>query len=134
MFVRSASKKAWVANRATHTGYRGRVGVFELLEMTEGMMSALKEGDTAQFGDEALKSPNYQPLAHVALTYAKMGLTTVEEVLKLVEMVAEPESQQHESTDVTDIEDVAPAEPEPQTSSGGLSLEDIPDGDGDGPV
>ncbi len=71
------------------TGYRGRIGVFELLEMTEGMMTALKNADTAEFADAALKSPGYAPLAKVALTYAKMGMTTVEEVLKLVELVSE---------------------------------------------
>jgi MSHA biogenesis protein MshE len=70
-------------------GYRGRVGVFELLEMTEDMMDALKASDTVAFGHAAKNSPNYAPLASVALSYAKLGLTTVEEVLKLVEMVAD---------------------------------------------
>ncbi len=70
-------------------GYRGRVGVFELLEMTEGMMDALKASDTVAFSHAAQKSPNYAPLASVALSYAKLGLTTVEEVLRLVEMVAD---------------------------------------------
>lgn len=71
------------------TGYKGRVGVFELLEMTEPMMNALKSSDTAMFADVAKRAPGYAPLSHVALTYAKMGLTSVEEVLKLVEMVSE---------------------------------------------
>jgi len=71
------------------TGYRGRVGVFELLEMREGMMSALKENDTVSFANAAKNSPGFLPLAKVALSYAKMGVTTVEEVLKLVEMVAD---------------------------------------------
>jgi len=71
------------------TGYRGRVGVFELLEMTEGMMTALKDNDTAEFTKMAKLSPSFAPLASSALEYAKSGLTTVEEVLKLVEMVAE---------------------------------------------
>ena len=31
-----------------NTGYRGRVGVFELLEMTESMMNALKSNDSIQ--------------------------------------------------------------------------------------
>lgn len=70
-------------------GYRGRVGVFELLEMTESMMDALKASDTVAFSHAAEKSPNYAPLASVALSYAKLGLTTVEEVLRLVEMVAD---------------------------------------------
>ena len=81
------------------TGYKGRVGVFELLEMTGNMMNALKTNDTAAFAHYAQLSPGFSPLAKVALTYAKMGITTVEEVLKLIEMVAE------EGTEVEHEED-----------------------------
>lgn len=76
------------------TGYRGRIGAFELLEMTDTMMKALKASDTNAFTEAAQQSPGFRPLAHVALTYAKMGLTTVEEVLRLVETVAEPPQQE----------------------------------------
>lgn len=71
------------------TGYRGRVGVFELLEMTEDMMNALKDADTSAFSRICKKAPGFVPLANSALQYAKVGLTSVEEVLKLVEMVAD---------------------------------------------
>lgn len=71
------------------TGYKGRIGVFELLEMTESMMNALKINDTVTFSQTAQKSPGFVPLAKVALMYAKMGITTVDEVLKLIEMVAD---------------------------------------------
>ena len=90
-------KKGSGCQNCNQTGYRGRVGVFELLEMTEPMMNALKAGDTVLFGDVAQQSPNYAPLSHVALTYAKMGITTVEEVLKLVEMVSEVEPQERDT-------------------------------------
>lgn len=80
-----------------NTGYRGRVGVFELLEMTESMMNALKTNDSVQFGQAALHSPGFVPLAKVALTYAKMGITTVDEVLKLIEMVADEQARATES-------------------------------------
>jgi len=86
-------------------GYRGRVGVFELLEMTEDMMDALKASDTVAFGHTAKNSPNYTPLASVALSYAKLGLTTVEEVLKLVEMVADSTEKRQHSTDETESEE-----------------------------
>jgi MSHA biogenesis protein MshE len=69
------------------TGYKGRIGVFELLEMTESMMNALKVNDTVTFSQAAQQSPGFVPLAKVALMYAKMGITTVDEVLKLIEMV-----------------------------------------------
>ncbi|MBU3020634.1 GspE/PulE family protein [Aestuariibacter sp. A3R04] len=75
--------------KCNQTGYRGRIGVFELLEMNESMMTALKTSDTVAFAEHAVQSKHYRPLAYAALTYAKMGLTTVEEVLKLTEMVSE---------------------------------------------
>jgi MSHA biogenesis protein MshE len=71
------------------TGYKGRIGVFELLEMTESMMNALKLNDTVTFSQAAQQSPGFVPLAKIALMYAKMGITTVDEVLKLIEMVAD---------------------------------------------
>lgn len=81
-------------------GYRGRMGVFELLEMTEAMMDALKVSDTVAFSKAAVENPSYAPLASVALSYAKMGFTTVDEVLRLVEMVADSEgtTSSNEST------------------------------------
>ena len=66
--------------------------MFELLEMTESMMVGLKSNNTALFAEAALNSPGFVPLAKVALTYAKMGITSVDEVLKLIEMVAEERS------------------------------------------
>jgi MSHA biogenesis protein MshE len=94
--VRDVSfKKGKGCRKCNQTGYRGRLGVFELLEMTDEMMRALKRGDTNAFSDAAEKNPNYTPLAHVALSYAKMGITTVEEVLKLVEMVTESSPKPH---------------------------------------
>jgi MSHA biogenesis protein MshE len=79
-------------SNCSKTGYKGRLGVFELLEMTENMMTALKSNNTALFADAAANSPGFIPLAKVALTYAKMGITSVEEVLKLIEMVADERS------------------------------------------
>ena len=70
-----------------HTGYKGRVGVFELLEMNEPMMTALKRDDTEGFTQEAKNHPEYKPLAMAAFDYAKLGITSVEEVLRLVETV-----------------------------------------------
>jgi MSHA biogenesis protein MshE len=71
------------------TGYKGRIGVFELLEMTESMMNALKINDTVTFSQAAQKSLSFVPLAKVALMYARMGITSVDEVLKLIEIVAD---------------------------------------------
>jgi len=82
------------------TGYKGRVGVFELLEMTENMMNALKVNDIVTFSQAAQLSPGFVPLAKVALMYAKMGITSVDEVLKLIETVAD--EQVVPQTDIDD--------------------------------
>jgi len=66
-----------------NTGYSGRLGVFELLEMNETMIAALRRNDPQGFADAALASPHYRPLAACALDYALAGLTSVEEVLKV---------------------------------------------------
>ncbi|GLR72236.1 GspE/PulE family protein [Agaribacter marinus] len=129
--------------RCNFTGYRGRIGVFELLEFTEPLMNALKSNDTSDFNIAAQHSPNYKPLSHAALDYAKAGLTSLDEVLKLVEMVSDGKDElDADSTDKIDEKDtgsqqelesraglptdqaVKPKSP-PSKPTGGLSLEDI---------
>jgi MSHA biogenesis protein MshE len=73
--------------RCNFVGYRGRVGVFELLQLNEDMMSALKNNDTAGFTDAAKTASGYRSLAQAAFDYAKIGITTLDEVMRLVEMV-----------------------------------------------
>ena len=70
-----------------YTGYKGRIGVFELLEMNEPMMSALKRDDSEAFTKLSKANPTFTPLAMAAFDYAIQGVTTVEEVLRLVETV-----------------------------------------------
>lgn len=70
-----------------YTGYKGRIGVFEMLEMNEPMMAALKRDDTEAFTVLAKQHPDFKPLALAAFDYAKLGIISVEEVLRLVETV-----------------------------------------------
>ncbi len=69
-----------------NTGYHGRIGVFELLELNQGMMDALKREDTESFTRIAREDESYVPLAKAAFSYAEQGLVTVDEVLRLTEM------------------------------------------------
>jgi MSHA biogenesis protein MshE len=73
--------------KCQYTGYKGRIGVFEVLEMTEGMMAALKKNDSELFAKLAKQNPSFIPLAKAAFNYAMQGITSVEEVLRLVETV-----------------------------------------------
>ena len=66
-----------------NSGYAGRVGVYELLEMDEPMIAALRRSDPQGFAEAAKANPHYRPLAACALDYALAGVTSVEEVLKV---------------------------------------------------
>ncbi len=71
-----------------HTGYRGRVGVYELLEITEELMFALQRRDPEGFHRAALNVPSYRRLRTEALAQAAQGITTAEEALRAVYGVA----------------------------------------------
>lgn len=74
-----------------NTGYSGRIGVYELLELDEPMIAALRRGDPQGFAEAARRQPHYRPLAASALDYAIAGVTTVEEVLKVCATLADDE-------------------------------------------
>ncbi|QYJ98049.1 Flp pilus assembly complex ATPase component TadA [Shewanella alkalitolerans] len=67
------------------SGYRGRIGVFEILELDEKMIDAMRSGNPQAFAQAAYQSPNFTPLAESALNYLAEGMTTMEEVAKLIE-------------------------------------------------
>ncbi|CAI87740.1 MULTISPECIES: GspE/PulE family protein [Pseudoalteromonas] len=72
-----------------HSGYKGRVGIFELLEMDDAMMDALRINDTQGFAKAAKNSANFIPLSAMALNYAKQGITSLDEVFKVAEYIPE---------------------------------------------
>ncbi len=76
-------------NSCNHTGYKGRIGVFELLEMNEAMMDALRLSDTQGFAKATKDNPEFEPLSHMALDYAQQGITTLDEVFKVSEYIPE---------------------------------------------
>ncbi len=74
------------------TGYRGRVGVYELLVLDDAMADALRREDPADFTRAAKASRGYRPLAFAALDYALAGATTLAEVMRVAgELEAQPE-------------------------------------------
>ena len=76
-------KRGAGCHQCHNTGYAGRVGVYELLEMDEGMVAALRRNDPQGFAEAAQACANYRPLAACALDYALIGVTSVDEVLKV---------------------------------------------------
>jgi MSHA biogenesis protein MshE len=69
------------------SGFRGRIGVFELLMIKGAVADALRVGDAGLFIEEARQQPGYQPLIVSALELAVQGLTTVGEVLRVAQQV-----------------------------------------------
>ncbi len=67
-----------------NTGYRGRIGVYELLEIDAPLMDALRRDDAAGFATAAAKKADYVPLSRVALDYARQGITSLSEVMRVV--------------------------------------------------
>jgi len=65
------------------TGYAGRRGVYELLEMDEPMAEALRHNDTDAYVAAASRAAGYRPLHLCALDYATEGITTLSEVFRL---------------------------------------------------
>lgn len=69
--------------RCMNTGYRGRTGIYELLRMTPAIQQAVEEdASTAAFRAIA-EQEGLRPLWQDGLDKAKLGITTIEEVIRV---------------------------------------------------
>ncbi|MBU1308624.1 MAG: GspE/PulE family protein [Gammaproteobacteria bacterium] len=68
-----------------HTGYKGRLGVFELLLITKPLADALRREDTVGFANLAHTSEGFTSLGSMALQYAQQGITSLDEVIRVSE-------------------------------------------------
>ncbi len=65
------------------TGYRGRIGVYELLEMRSETLDALRSNDSAAFTQAAKNTPSFIPFTQCALDFVCQGITTLDEVIRI---------------------------------------------------
>lgn len=72
-----------------NTGYIGRIGIFELLEINESMADALRRNDSSAFARASHASEHFQPLVVSALEKAAQGITTLQEVFRITEQIDE---------------------------------------------
>ena len=72
-----------------NTGYRGRIGVFEMLELNQPMAEALRTLDINAFTQAAYANPNFITLSEAALNYAIEGVTTLDEVMAISAQIDE---------------------------------------------
>ncbi len=67
-----------------NNGYKGRVGIFEILPVSEGIAQIiLEEGNAMQLKEQALKEGYYYDLRTAGLLKVKNGLTSLEEVNRI---------------------------------------------------
>lgn len=64
--------------QCNNTGYRGHIGVYELVEFDEDILTTLSINDSNRFAT-VVQSKGLQTLAQAALTTAAQGLTTLQE-------------------------------------------------------
>ncbi len=79
----SQFKRGQGCHHCNQTGYRGRIGVYELLEMRSETLDSLRHNDSAAFSQAALNTPGFKPFTECALDLARQGITTVDEVIRI---------------------------------------------------
>jgi MSHA biogenesis protein MshE len=72
------------------TGYRGRVGIYELLEVDGPIADAIRRADLVELERLAARAPGFVPLAERAVSYALEGTTSLAEVMTSMAGLEEP--------------------------------------------
>ncbi|MBT4835722.1 MAG: type II/IV secretion system protein, partial [Methylococcales bacterium] len=65
------------------TGYSGRIGIHEILEMDDTLAGKLRRNDSAGFAEAAIDQEGFRTLAMCAMDFVEQGLTTLEEVTRV---------------------------------------------------
>ena len=65
------------------TGYRGRIGIFELLEMDSKLTNAIQREDLDDFLKAVKTKKSYVPVSRHALEYAIEGVTSFDEAVRI---------------------------------------------------
>jgi general secretion pathway protein E/type IV pilus assembly protein PilB len=65
------------------TGYRGRIGIFEVMEMTDELRELIKMKASPQKFREEMQRQRVPGLRHVGIEKVRAGITTVDEVLRV---------------------------------------------------
>ncbi len=82
-FVRGAG-----CPQCNNTGYRGRVGVYELLSITPAVQRAIAQTPSPDAIADAARAGGFLPMAHDGVDKARQGLTTLEEIGEVLSFAA----------------------------------------------
>ena len=70
-------------SKCDHMGYKGRIGVYEIMEMTPALKRIIsKEGTVEEIKDQAMKE-GMHTLRMSAAEYVRQGITSVAEMVKV---------------------------------------------------
>ena len=69
--------------RCHQTGYRGRTGIFEMLEVDDDMRELIKARAAKRDYREKIRAAGLVPLREAAVAKAKAGITSLDEVLRV---------------------------------------------------
>jgi len=69
-----------------NTGYKGRIGIFEILKVTESVQKKIVEGASTSEIEAEARRAGFKSLRQDALDKIQAGLTTIEEVVKTVDL------------------------------------------------
>ncbi|MBD1401415.1 GspE/PulE family protein [Pelovirga terrestris] len=107
-------KKGQGCPSCNNTGYKGRIGIFELLEIDFELADALRRNDSSAFALAVRRLPHFVSLGDSALKLALEGVTTMEEVLRIAGQVAENPLAERISVDATGAETETSQQPAEQ--------------------
>ncbi len=69
--------------RCNQTGYRGRTGIYQLLEINASMAAALRVDDLPEFIIAVNASGSHAPLANLVIQSALEGVTSLDEAIRI---------------------------------------------------
>ncbi len=75
--------------QCNHTGYIGRTGVYEFVEMTQELVDALNHGDPALFTQAARRQMGNHTIVRDALRLVLEGRSTIEDAMRIGNLVEE---------------------------------------------
>ena len=76
-------------SECNQTGYTGRTGIYEFIEMTQELIDALNHGEPAVFIQAARRQMAGQTLARDALRLVLEGRTSIEDAMRVSNQVDE---------------------------------------------
>ncbi|HTE39519.1 MAG TPA: GspE/PulE family protein [Steroidobacteraceae bacterium] len=75
------------------TGYRGRIAVYEMLEIDRTLADAIRSGDPVTFIEAARKRAGFVPLAQSAVEMAASGVSSLAEAMSVTSGIDEAEEE-----------------------------------------